>query len=103
MPEYVADEVIEQCDKILNADTEALVVTFEDKIDGLGLDDKVKDEYIETNKQYVDKYYLPSYEKVKMPSASLKQREPTMAVSVVSAMMERLFIKRYCGIKQVQT
>ena len=59
MPEYVADEVIEQCDKILNAETEALVVSFEDKIDGLGLDDKVRDEYIETNKQYVDKYYVP--------------------------------------------
>lgn len=72
MPEYVADEVIEQCDKILNADTEALVVTFEDKIDGLGLDDKVKDEYIETNKQYVDKYYLPSYEKVKNAVSELK-------------------------------
>lgn len=72
MPEYVADEVIEQCDKILNADTEALIVTFEDKIDGLGLDDKVKDEYIETNKQYVDKYYLPSYEKVKNAVSELK-------------------------------
>ncbi len=72
MPEYVADEVIEQCDKILNADTEALVVTFEDKIDGLGLDDKVKDEYIETNKQYVDKYYLSSYEKVKNAVSELK-------------------------------
>ncbi len=72
MPGYVADEVIEQCDKILNADTEALVVTFEDKIDGLGLDDKVKDEYIETNKQYVDKYYLPSYEKVKNAVSELK-------------------------------
>ena len=72
MPEYVADEVIEQCDKILNADTEALVVTFEDKIDGLGLDDKVKDEYIETNKQYVYKYYLPSYEKVKNAVSELK-------------------------------
>lgn len=72
MPEYVADEVIEQCDKILNAETEALVVTFEDKIDGLGLDDKVKDEYIETNKQYVDKYYLPSYEKVKNAVSELK-------------------------------
>ena len=72
MPEYVADEVIEQCDKILNAETEALVVTFEDKIDRLGLDDKVKDEYIETNKQYVDKYYLPSYEKVKNAVSELK-------------------------------
>ena len=72
MPEYVADEVIEQCDKILNADTEALIVTFEGKIDGLGLDDKVKDEYIETNKQYVDKYYLPSYEKVKNAVSELK-------------------------------
>ena len=72
MPGYVADEVIEQCDKILNAETEALVVTFEDKIDGLGLDDKVKDEYIETNKQYVDKYYLPSYEKVKNAVSELK-------------------------------
>ena len=69
---YVAEEVIEQCDKIINADTEVLVVTFEDKLDGLGLDDKVKDEYIETNKQYVDKYYLPSYEKVKNAVSELK-------------------------------
>lgn len=73
MPEYVADEVIEQCDKILNAETEALVVSFEDKINTLGLDDKVKEEYIDTNKQYVDKYYLPAYRKVKNALEKLKK------------------------------
>ncbi len=58
-----ADLVIEQCEKILDAEVEPMVATFEDKMEKLDITESEKAEYIKRNKEYVDKYYLPVYEK----------------------------------------
>lgn len=58
-----ADLVIEQCRKILDAEVEPMVATFDEKIEGLDLTEAEKADYIERNGEYVQKYYLPVYEK----------------------------------------
>lgn len=58
-----ADSVIEQCSQVLDAEQEPLILTFEAKLDGLGLSDAEKEEYIKTNEAYVKEHYLPVYEK----------------------------------------
>ena len=62
MPDYVADMTIESCEKYLDAETEPLIVTFEEKIDKLDISESAKEEYIATNEEYVEEYYLPVYE-----------------------------------------
>ena len=63
MPEQVADKVIEMCHKYLEAEKEPLIITFEDRINTLDLSSEKKQEYVERNAEYVEKYYLPVYEK----------------------------------------
>ncbi|MGN0374666.1 MAG: DUF885 domain-containing protein [Butyrivibrio sp.] len=63
MPEQVADKVIEMCQKYKEAENEPLIITFEDRINTLDLSSEKKQEYIERNAEYVEKYYLPVYEK----------------------------------------
>lgn len=58
-----ADDVIEQCEKILNAEVEPMIATFEDKMETLDLSASEKAEYIKRNKECVEKSYLPVYEK----------------------------------------
>ncbi len=72
MSDYLAGQVIEQCDTLLNAETEALIVTFEDKINNLDLTDDEKNRYIDLNGQYVSEYYLPAYENIKNTMEELK-------------------------------
>ena len=62
MPDYVADQTIEACEQYLDAKDEPLLVTFEDKISKLDISKSAKEEYIATNEEYVEKYYLPVYE-----------------------------------------
>lgn len=58
-----ADAVIEQCRKILDAEVEPMVATFDEKIEKLDLTETEKSDYIKRNGEYVQKYYLPVYEK----------------------------------------
>ncbi|MCM1308662.1 MAG: DUF885 domain-containing protein [Butyrivibrio sp.] len=58
-----ADLVIEQCEKILNAEVEPMTATFDEKIAELDLTEAEKSDYIERNRECVQKYYLPVYEK----------------------------------------
>ena len=62
MPDYVADQTIEACEQYLDAKDEPLIVTFEEKISKLDISKSAKEEYIATNEEYVEKYYLPVYE-----------------------------------------
>lgn len=62
MPDYVADLTIEACEQYLDAEVEPLIVTFEEKINKLDISDSAKEEYIATNEEYVEEYYLPVYE-----------------------------------------
>lgn len=61
MSDYNADLVIEQCKKYLAAENDPLIVTFEDKIAKLDISESGKDEYIETNREYVEKYFNRAY------------------------------------------
>ncbi len=72
MSDYLADQVIEQCDKLLNAENEALIITFEDKLDGMDLTDEEKEAYIAVNNEYVSEHYLPAYRNIKDTIESLK-------------------------------
>lgn len=58
-----ADLVIEQCRKIIDAEVEPLIVTFEEKLDTLDLTEAEKAKYIEINEKYVNEHYLPVYGK----------------------------------------
>ena len=62
MPDYVVEQTIEACEQYLDAKNEPLIVTFEEKIDKLDISKSAKEEYIATNKEYVENYYLPVYE-----------------------------------------
>lgn len=64
MPDYVADQTIKACEQYLDAKTEPLLVTFEEKIEKLDISQSAKDEYIALNEEYVEEYYLPVYENV---------------------------------------
>ena len=73
MPVKVAEQVIDQCNKYINAKEEPLLITFENKISQLdGLSDEEKDQYIRTNEEYVDKYYKPVYKNIKNKLEELK-------------------------------
>lgn len=63
MPDKLTDKVIEACETYINAENEPLLITFEDKINKLNLTEEEKSAYIKTNEEYVDKYYLPVYQK----------------------------------------
>lgn len=62
IPDEVADEVIEQCEKYIESENEPLIITFEDKINQLDISDDEKEDYIERNKKCVQKEYLPIYQ-----------------------------------------
>ncbi len=64
MPDYVADQTIEACEQYLDAETEPLIVSFEEKIEELDISQSAKEEYIALNEEYVEEYYLPVYENV---------------------------------------
>lgn len=63
MPAYVAEQTIGVCENYLNAKTNPMIVTFEDKLNKLDLSDEEKQNYIELNKQYVEEYFTPVYTK----------------------------------------
>lgn len=63
MPAYVAEQTIAICENYLNAETNPMLVTFEDKLNKLDLTDEEKQNYIELNEQYVEEYYSPVYTK----------------------------------------
>ncbi len=62
MCDYVVDDVIEQCQQYIDAETEPLIITFDDRIDKLEITDDEKEQYKTTNKEYVEQYYLPIYQ-----------------------------------------
>lgn len=62
MPDYVANQVIDQCEQYIEADKNPMILTFDDKINELSLTDEEKKDYITTNKQYVEAYYDPVYQ-----------------------------------------
>ena len=64
MPDYVVDQTIDACEQYLDAENEPLIVTFEEKIDKMDISDEKKEEYIATNEEYVEAYYLPVYEDI---------------------------------------
>ena len=61
MPAYVAEQTISVCENYLEAETNPMIVTFEDKLNKLDLTDEEKQNYIELNKQYVEEYFTPVY------------------------------------------
>ena len=61
MPAYVAEQTIGVCENYLAAETNPMIVTFEDKLNKLDLTDEEKQNYIELNKQYVEQYFNPVY------------------------------------------
>ncbi len=63
MADELVDRVIEMCETYINAENEPLLITFEDRIAKLDLSDEEKDSFITTNEEYVEKYYLPVYQK----------------------------------------
>lgn len=62
MPDYIIDQVIEQCQGYIDAENDILIITFDNKINEMDLADDVKNEYIEMNKEYVETYYAPVYQ-----------------------------------------
>ena len=61
MPNYVAEQTIGVCENYLAAETNPMIVTFEEKLNKLDLTDEEKAYYIELNKQYVEEYFTPVY------------------------------------------
>lgn len=63
MSDDCADDVIEQCeDFISNTDNHYLIQTFDNRLDGLGLDSATSDEYKEKNEDIVLNTILPEFE-----------------------------------------
>ena len=66
MCDEIIDANIEQIDKYLSAQTDPLIVTFEEKTDEMdSLTDEEKEEYKALNEEYVNTYYLPVYSKIR--------------------------------------
>lgn len=63
MADELADIVIEMCETYIDAENEPLLITFEDKINKLDLTEEEKVSFIKMNEEYVEKYYLPIYQK----------------------------------------
>lgn len=73
MSTKAADEIISQCEAYISETEEPLILTFENKISQLDISDVEKKAYIKTNKEYVEKYYLPVYTEIKNVVNDLKK------------------------------
>lgn len=74
MSDACADEVIRQCDEFIAPaiDDNLLVVTFNERIDALDIDDAKKAEYKEQNKQIVQDSVILAYNNTKSKITELK-------------------------------
>lgn len=62
MSDEIGAQVIEFCEGYLDAETDPVSASFEDKINAMNLTDDEKQAYIDKNYEYVDKYYKPVYQ-----------------------------------------
>ena len=66
MSDDVADDVIEQCDEVIDKNGSFICEVFEDNIDKLDfLSDEEKDEFKAQNKEAVEEVVVPAYQDVK--------------------------------------
>jgi uncharacterized protein (DUF885 family) len=62
MEDYIADEIIEQCETfIASASDGFLVSTFASKLDGLGVDEAKRTSYIARNQKAIDEHVINGY------------------------------------------
>ena len=63
MSDTVLDEIVAQCEQFIsNAENHMLVSAFNEKVNAMALEDKVKKNYISQNETAVSKYIIPAYQ-----------------------------------------
>lgn len=73
MPDYVIDKVVDQCVSFVSSkENHFLITTFESRLDGLGLTDAQKADYINRNKEIVMNDLCLGYEYIRDNLPSLK-------------------------------
>lgn len=73
MSDAVLDEILAQCEQFVADKTNHMLISaFQDKIQGMALEEKVKQHYIEKNNHAVTKYIIPAYEQLISELKSLK-------------------------------
>ncbi len=73
MPEYITNQVIEQCQGYIDDEEDFMSITFEDKIKELDLTQEEKQAYIDMDQEYLDEYYMPIYQSTIDVLESLKK------------------------------
>ncbi len=75
MPDFVIDKVIDQCVEFISSgDEHFLISTFPERLEGLGLSDSEKLEYINRNKEVINSYLNEGYAYVRDNLPALKGR-----------------------------
>lgn len=73
MSDTVLEEIIAQCEQFISdADNHMLISAFNEKINAMALEDRVKQDYIEKNEQAVTKYIIPAYQNLISALKALK-------------------------------
>lgn len=65
-PDFILDEVISQCDEVINEENSSFIYVVNENIDAVDfLTDSEKAEYKTKNEKYVNDYVLPTYQRMK--------------------------------------
>lgn len=101
-PDYILDEVISQCDEVINEETSSFISVVNENIDGVDfLTDGEKAEYKNKNERYVNDYVLPTYQRMKEAITGFKGKSENQDGAVCSyeggAEYYNMMIKDYGG------
>lgn len=101
-PDFVLDEVIAQCDEVINEEPSSCISVVNENIDAVDfLTDGEKAEYKVKNENYVNDYVLPAYQKMKEALTGFKGQSSNQNGAICSyeggAEYYTMMIKDYAG------
>lgn len=101
-PDFILDEIISQCDEVINEEPSSCIYVVNENIDAVDfLSDSEKAEYKVKNEKYVNDYVIPTYQRMKEALTGFKGKSSNQDGAICSyeggEEYYKMMIKDYAG------